>query len=149
MDKEQIMEQLTEEQKERIEKLDTLLSDPENRKKIEAMTSPDEAFAFYEENGFVLTEEQKKMIIEKAEELAERSKDGELTEEELEAVAGGWSWLGFSVAGGTGAVLGAVLGGLVSAFVFSNPVGWVIGLGAVVVAGSMGAVGGIYGVKEY
>ena len=145
MDKEQIMEQLTEEQRERIEKLDTILSDPENQKKISAMTSPDEAFAFYEENGFVLTEEQKKMIIEKAEELAERSKDGELTEDELEAVAGGWSWTGFAECGIFGGIMGGLAGFFAAGLIASNPVGWAIGIGALVLGGGAAVTGGLIG----
>ena len=142
MDREQVLEQLTEEQKERVEKIDALLSDPENQKKLKAMTSVDEVIAFYEENGFSFTEEQKKEIREKSEELAARSTDGELTEEELESVAGGWGWGSFFKFGGFGAVVGAGIGVLAAGFMLSNPVGWGVLIGGAIGAGIFGVAGG-------
>ena len=141
MDKEQVLEHLTEEQRKEIEKLDALLSDPENQKKISAMTSVDEVFSFYEEHGYEFTEDQKKMIREKSEELAARSKEGELTEEELEAVAGGWGWSNFFKGSGWGAIVGGAIGyGFATVIVVGTPVGWAVGIGALVAGGTLGVL---------
>ena len=142
MDKEQVLEQLTEEQRDKVERIDELLADPENQKKISAMTSVDEVIAFYEENGFSFTEEQKKEIREKSEELAARSTDDELTEEELENVAGGWGWGSFFKFGGAGGALGACVGVLAAGFMASNPIGWGILIGGAIGAGIFGVAGG-------
>ena len=103
MDKEQIMEQLTEEQRDRVERIDELLADPENQERIKGMTSADEIIAFFEENGFSFTEEQKQELRSLSKVVAERCEDGELSEEDLEAIAGGWSWSlfgqGFAITG--------------------------------------------------
>ena len=133
MDRNEFLNSLTDEQRERAEKLEALLSDEKNLERIKAMTSMDEAFAFYEENGISLTDEQKEEIRKFSEEMAKKHADGELSEEELEAVAGGWSWFSF----GTGAVFSGILGAVGYAFALTNPVGWVVGtIAAAAVVGS-------------
>lgn len=134
---------LTAEQKELAEKLGRIFSDEENRKKISSMRTAEDVISFYEDNGYSYTEEQKDKIREVFAGLAESHPEGELTEEELLKVAGGWSWEGFFTGTGVGAVLGGIAGGLAAGLLASNPVGWAIG-GALVVAGGVGTVGGLF-----
>ena len=139
MDREQLLSELTEEQRAYVEKTEALFADEKNQERLKAMTSPDEVFAFFEENGISFTEEQKQETLALAEEMKETFGD-ELSEEDLAAVAGGWSWKKFkkSVYGAVGGgVTGLILGGAIGALVLSNPAGWIAGAGIVV-----GAVGG-------
>jgi hypothetical protein len=67
----------------------------------------------------------------------------ELTQEQLEAIAGGWSWDGFwgGLAGG------AIVGGLIGAIAL-GPAGWMIagaGIGIVAGGGTLGTILGLFG----
>ena len=128
---------LTEEQKANIEKIDAILADEKNRERIKAMTSDDEVFAFFEENGFSFTEEERQQIKAFAEKAAEKYANVELTEEELEQVAGGWSLGWFLKAGLPAGTFGVGTGafGIFCATVgATGPIGWVVG-GVCIVAG--------------
>ncbi len=102
----------------------------------------DEAIAFVEDNGFTFTEAQKEEIRKKTAGLATSAKKQELTPDDLEAAAGGWDWTNFFAVGGTGGVVGAILGAAAVVALASNPVGWVVAAGA---AGGAVATGGLLG----
>jgi predicted ribosomally synthesized peptide with nif11-like leader len=119
--------ELTAEQKKRLEEMGALLE--KNADRLKKMTTDEEVFAFFEENGYCFTDEEKEIIKKTAKEGYEK----ELSDDELSQVAGGWGW-GFF---GIGTVGGGALGLAGSLFLSSNPVGWVI-----LTCGAVGAVGG-------
>ena len=83
--------------------------------------------------------EKKYDVNELSEELKGKSQD-ELSEDELEKIAGGWSWENFISGFTGGAVVGGAFAGGVAFLCASNPIGWAVG-GALVVGGVLG--GGI------
>lgn len=119
--------ELTAEQKKRLEEMGALLE--KNADRLNKMTTDEEVFAFFEENGYSFTAEEKETIKKIAKEGYER----ELSDDELTQAAGGWGW-GFSIIGTLG---GGGLGLAGALFLSSNPVGWVI-----LTCGAVGAVGG-------
>ena len=140
MNDKEMRNMLTDEERAHVEKLEAIFADEKNQEKMKTITDIDEIMAFYEENGFSYTEEQKEEVRRVVAEISARSGDVELTEDELEDVAGGWSWKKFkkSVYGAVGGgVTGLILGGAIGALVLSSPAGWIAGAGIVV-----GAVGG-------
>ena len=76
--------------------------------------------------------------------FADQSKDGELSEEDLSEVAGGWGWFGFGFGSAIGGFGGAIVGCVAAVATLSNPVGWIVGgcalAGAAVVGGAAGAL---------
>ncbi len=143
----------TEEQKKKIEELSAVFADPANQEKVKNLKSVDEVFDFYEANGYKFSDEEKQKISAFSADMADKCADGELTEEELAAAAGGWSWSGFWSAGLGGLIGGAAAGGSLAALagvtatglVAAGPVGWAI-LGCGLAAGGVAAVvGGLEG----
>ena len=88
------MTNLTEELKDSINKIKEFLSNKEIKEKIASMKTPAEIIGLIEENGFSFTEEQKNRIKEFFDEKEKELTDKALTDEELSAVAGGWTWGG-------------------------------------------------------
>lgn len=131
------MFELSAEQKEAAEKFEAIFSDEENKKKISEMRSAEDVIAFYEENGFSYTDADKDKIREAFDELVRKDNGGELTEDELADVAGGWGWSGFFSGSAAGAILGGFVGVMMGSLLASNPVGWAVG-GALVCAGVLG-----------
>ena len=129
--------ELTAEQKAGLEKIEELLADENNWEKFRAMQTAEEVIAFYEENGFTYTEDEKKKICEVFEELKEKISQGELSEEELEMAAGGWDWGYFAAGASGGAFIGGLFAGGMAFICASNPIGWAVG-GALVVGGVLG-----------
>lgn len=119
--------EMTAEQKKRLEDMKAFLE--KNADRLNKMTTDEEAFAFFEENGYSFSAEEKEAIKKTAKEGYER----ELSDEELSKTAGGWSWP-FTIVGGFG---GGALGLAAALYIPTNPVGWVIG-----VCGVVGAIGG-------
>ena len=117
---------LTKEQKSRVEKVRKLLADEQNQEKLKAMRTADEVIAFYEENGFTYSNDDKQKIREAFDELIKMNPEGELTEEELATIAGGWDWGNFGLGFGAGGAFGAMIAGGAAFLIGSNPVGWAI-----------------------
>ena len=133
----------TEDLKAAAEKIEAILRDEKNQDKIKSLTDIEDIIAFFEENGVSYTDELKDEIRKAAADLSAQVGDGELTEDALASVAGGWSWDSF-FGGATG---GAIVGGIIGAIALStNPAGWAIaagiGVGALVGAGSLGSLAG-------
>ena len=139
-EKEIKMENLTEEQKAELEKLKKLFEKKEVQDRLASMKTPDEVIALYEENGWKFTEEQKDQIRSFAEKKAQEFEGRELTDDELESAAGGWSWSNF----GFGEVAGAILGAGLVVMSLSNPAGWAVIAGAAVGGNILGPVLGVY-----
>lgn len=133
--------ELTAEEQARVEKVKALLSDEQNKEKIKAMRTADEVIAFYEENGFTYSEDEKQKIRKTFDELKEKNPEGELTEEALENVAGGWDWGSFISGITGGGAIGALMAGGTAALLGSNPIGWAIG-GALLLGAGMGTAMG-------
>ena len=134
--------ELTAEQKARLEKLKEIFSDEQNQEKIKAMNTADDIIAFYEENGFSYGEDDKQKIREVFDELKAKASDGEISEEDLENVAGGWNLENFFAGASGGGVMGGLFAGGFAVLVGSNPIGWAIG-GALAAGGAMGAALGL------
>jgi hypothetical protein len=91
-------------------KFEKIFNDKEKFQELLALKDNDEIFAFLAKNGIEFDEAKKQQIIKDAALLTEKAKDvdtSELTEEQLQMVAGGFDW-------GAG-----ILSGLMSAWVFS------------------------------
>lgn len=121
MNDKEMRNMLTDEERAHVEKLEAIFADEKNQEKMKTITDIDEIMAFYEENGFSYTEEQKEEVRRVVAEISARSGDVELTEDELEDVAGGWSWKSFFGGVGGGTMVGSIAGLCLAA---SNPVGW-------------------------
>ena len=146
MDRNEMLSNLTDEQKAAVEKIEAILRDEKNQEKIASISEIDEIIAFFEENGIPYTDGQKEEIRKAAAELSASVSDGELTEDELASVAGGWNWDSF-IGGGIG---GAIVGGLIGTIAMvSYPVGWVVaagaGVGVLVGGGTIGTITGLIG----
>lgn len=135
--------ELTAEQMARLEKLKEIFSDEQNQEKVRKMRTAEDVIAFYEENGFSYSEDDKKKIREVFEELKEKNNDGELSTDDLEKIVGGWDWGGFISGATGGGLVGGIVGGGLAALLGSNPVGWAIG-GVLLVGGGLGAAIGTY-----
>lgn len=138
MEKTYDVNELTAGQTARVEKVRDLLADEQNQEKIKAMRTADEVIAFYEENGFKYSDDEKQKIREVFEELKKKSPEDELTEEELEGIAGGWNWGDFGLGFGAGGTFGAMFAGGAAFLIGSNPVGWAIG-GALALGAGVGS----------
>ena len=118
-----------------LEKLAALFKNEEFDRQLMACPDNQAVVKLFGENGFEMTEEEAGAIIAYIKGLVQKLKDGngELGEEELEMIAGGWSgWGNFFIAiGGTAAGCALVLG---------LPLG---GVGAAIGA-AIGAVAGIF-----
>ena len=95
------------------QRVNEIFENEANREKILAIKDADDAFAFFAENGIEFTDEQKKDIRAKAEIMHEKINNSELTEDELESVAGGWD---FGTAFFTGLGAAAVTFCVITAF---------------------------------
>ena len=128
------------------EKIETLLRDEKNQDKIKSLTDIEDIMGFFEENGVSYTDELKDEIRKATADLSAEVGDGELTEDALASVAGGWSWDSFFGGASGGAIVGGIIGAIAAS---TNPVGWVIaagaGVGALVGAGSLGSLIGAIG----
>ncbi len=125
-EKEAKWEDLTEEQKANLKKVEAFISRMDIQEKITSMKTVDEVIGLYEENGFSFTEKQKSQIRKFAEETAKEFEDKELTSDELKEIAAGWN-----------------LFHTISAFeLLTNPLGWATALNIVSAAIGLG-VGGM------
>ncbi len=79
---------MTEEMKSFVEKL---LKDEDLQKKLQACKSPEEAFGVAKAVVSGLSMEEFTDTMKKINDSAAKTTDGELSEEDLEHVAGGWS----------------------------------------------------------
>ena len=106
--KEMILEQAkTQDIDEQSQRIIELESDEAFMKKLMNCDSAEKVQTLFKENGVDLSMEQVNDLLKGIGELLIQlgNNDGELTEDELEQIAGGWSWKGFV----TGALLGVAV----------------------------------------
>lgn len=122
---------------EKMEKVGELLKDEAFIAAFLAADSAEEAAALFVGRGVEMGAEETtqlaKQIVSLSNKLLEN--DGELTEEELEQIAGGWNWAAFGVGLAGGAAVGAMFGSMV------GPVGTAVG--AVVTGVVVGVLSGL------
>lgn len=99
-----------------------------NADKVKELKTEEEVFAFFEENGYTFTAEEKEAIRK----FAEENKDRELSDEELSQAAGGWAWLDSILGSNYGSAFGLVAGLVLT----GNPFGWFT-IGCMVVFGGL------------
>lgn len=97
-----------------LEKLLTIINDKEFPDKLSACDSMEKLRKLFADGGLELSDEQIREMFQGVADCFEKIKknDGELTEEELEEIAGGWSWKVFGVFGVVAAasfIVGAAL----------------------------------------
>lgn len=140
MERNEVLNNLTDGERAYAEKVDALLNDEKNRDRLASIRTIGEAIDFFEENGIRFTDAQKEDIRKKAGELEAASASRELTPDDLEAAAGGWSWKYAAAGGGVGALMGALGGAVVGIGIASGPVGWCALAGAAVTAAACGGL---------
>ena len=125
-----------------MEKMGNLFKNEEFCLKFYDCKDLQSAVALFVENGVEMTEEGVKALIDYVKAIIKklRENDGELTEEDLEQVAGG-GWGGAFLGGLLGFVVGAIVGGI-AATIYCGPgfgtlVGIGIGAGVGLVAGGI------------
>ena len=118
------------------EKIVTLFEEPNFQKKLFDCGSVNEIKMLCSENELDLTEDMITEMLKSAGELllSIEKNDGELTEDELEQIAGGWSLKGFLVGFAAGALIVAT--GLIYGVVTMGTGG----VGGVAIAGAISAV---------
>ena len=118
------------------EKIVTLFEEPNFQKKLFDCGSVNEIKMLCSENGLDLSEDMITEMLKSTGELllSIEKNDGELTEGELEQIAGGWSLKGFLVGFAAGALIVAT--GLIYGVVTMGTGG----VGGVAIAGAIGAV---------
>ena len=121
----EMLKQTDPEQGERIEKLGALLANEDFCQKFIACTTKQEAYKLFADNGSDLTEEEINGLALQLKALTQKliENDGELSEEDLEQIAGGGTVevalttlfvapAGIGAAAGVGALIGSVIPGL-------------------------------------
>ena len=121
----EILKQTDPEQGERMEKLGALLTNEDFCQKFIACTTKQEAYKLFADNGSDLTEEEINGLALQLKALTQKliENNGELSEEDLEQIAGGANIksaittlfvapAGIGVAAGVGAAIGSVIPGL-------------------------------------
>lgn len=122
-----------------FQKIDDLLSKEENKEKLSKMTTPEEVISFFEENGYTYSDEAKKEIME----LSKHYNEGELTEDDLAEVSGGWSWGLFGAGTAVGGLFGGAIGCVGALCALTGPVGWIVGGCALAGAAAVGIASGL------
>ena len=123
----------------RFEQLGALLSNENFAKQFAACADPEAAAKLFADHDFEITLEEVGDLMNLIKALCQKllDNDGELREEDLEQISGGWSWVSFLeqaclvtfIAAGTvfgsciclgaGSVIGAAIGGLIADAIIS------------------------------
>ena len=137
---------------ERLEKLGELFKTPSFCDQLIVCPDHQAARKLFEDNGVLLSQEETDAVILQIKTLVHKlvENDGELSEEDLEQISGGWSWEGFfggiMTGGSGGAAIGAIIGNNVGTCTLPG-IGSISGaiVGAVIGAVVGTVVGGILG----
>ena len=132
-------------QGERLEQLNSLLKNEDFCQKFIACAHKQEAARLFADYGLTLTETELEGLISQIRTITQKllDNDGELSEEHLEQIAGGWSWGSFFAALASGVTFAGTGGAIVGSTI--PGIGTVVGglIGAVVGVG-IGVVGGLF-----
>ena len=104
----------------KVEKLNEIFSNTEIMERVGMMDDPKQIMAVLEENGLVLTEEEmNEVLMTIGETVAPLFPEGELSEDDLDNVAGGGPTV-LIVLGAGAKLTAAILGGLVGVVVVAG-----------------------------
>ena len=125
-----------------VEKLNAVLRNEEFLQRFVVCANKQEGVKLFADYGFTVTEEEVAELAAYTMKIANKlmEHDGGLSEEELEQIAGGWTWSGFIAGLASGAMMGSVIGS-------AGGIGIAIGavaIGAVVGAIAGGVIGGLF-----
>ena len=117
------------EQAARLEQMGKLFSDEDFCKQLVACDGKESAIKLFEDNGFDITSDELDLMDAQIKAIVKTlvENDGLLGEDELEMVAGGWSWKAFWICVGTGAAAGAVTGSVIISLGWGTLIGAVVG----------------------